>query len=101
MHTPRSAARAAGVSTSAIYRAIKTRRLPAYKLNGGDEEWHLASWVPNDPECPTVLMNREAPILLEAIKYHQQQYQTYSRRRSRRSSKTRTARSRSAKSRTR
>jgi len=39
-----------------------------------DEEWHLASWVPNDPECPTVLMNREAPILLEAIKYHQQQY---------------------------
>jgi len=35
MHTPRSAARAAGVSKSAIYRAIKTRRLPAYKLNGG------------------------------------------------------------------
>jgi len=35
MHTPRSAAKAAGVSKSAIYRAIKTRRLPAYKLNGG------------------------------------------------------------------
>ena len=29
-----------------------------------DEDWHLASWVPNDPEGPTVLMNREAPILL-------------------------------------
>ena len=28
----------------------------------------------NDPEGPTVLMNREAPILLEAIKHHQQQY---------------------------
>lgn len=39
-----------------------------------DDVWHLASWVPNDPEGPTVLMNREAPILLEAIKHHQQQY---------------------------
>lgn len=39
-----------------------------------DDDWHLASWVPNDPEGPTVLMNRDAPILLEAIKYHQQQY---------------------------
>jgi hypothetical protein len=39
-----------------------------------DESWHLASWVPNDPEGPTVLMNSEAPILLEAIKHHQQQY---------------------------
>jgi hypothetical protein len=39
-----------------------------------DEAWHLASWVPNDPEGPTVLMNDEAPLLLEAIKYHQRQY---------------------------
>ncbi len=39
-----------------------------------DEDWHLASWVPNDPEGPTVLMNREAPLLLEAIKHHQMQY---------------------------
>jgi hypothetical protein len=39
-----------------------------------DEDWHLASWVPNDPEGPTVLMNSEAPILLEAIKHHQLQY---------------------------
>jgi hypothetical protein len=39
-----------------------------------DEDWHLASWVPNDPECPTVFMNRDAPLLLEAIKHHQQQY---------------------------
>ena len=35
MHTPRSAARAAGVTKSAIYRAIKSGRLPASKLNGG------------------------------------------------------------------
>ena len=35
MHTPRSAARAAGVTKSAIYRAIKSGRLPARKLNGG------------------------------------------------------------------
>ena len=39
-----------------------------------DVEWHLASWVPVDPEGPTVLMNRESPILLEAIKHHQEQY---------------------------
>jgi len=39
-----------------------------------DADWHLASWVPNDPEGPTVLMNNDAPILHEAIKHHQQQY---------------------------
>jgi hypothetical protein len=39
-----------------------------------ESPWHLASWVPNDPEGPTVLMNKDAPILLEAIKYHQSQY---------------------------
>ena len=35
MHTLRSAARAAGVTKSAIYRAIKSGRLAACKLNGG------------------------------------------------------------------
>ena len=39
-----------------------------------EEDWHLASWVPNDPEGPTVLMNQDAQILLEAIKHHQQHY---------------------------
>lgn len=39
-----------------------------------DEPWHLASWVPHDPEGPTVLMNQDSPILLEAIKHHQQMY---------------------------
>jgi hypothetical protein len=35
MHTPSSAARAAGVTKSAIYRAIKSGRLLACKLNDG------------------------------------------------------------------
>jgi Helix-turn-helix domain len=35
MHTSRSAARAAGVTKSAIYGAIKSGRLPACKLIGG------------------------------------------------------------------
>ena len=35
MHTPRSAARAAGVTKSAIYGAIKSGRLPACRLIGG------------------------------------------------------------------
>lgn len=36
MHTPRSAAKAIGVARSTIYRAIKTGRLPAHKLSGGN-----------------------------------------------------------------
>ncbi|MEA2877433.1 MAG: hypothetical protein QOF14_2629 [Hyphomicrobiales bacterium] len=39
-----------------------------------EEDWHLASWVPIDPDGPTIFMNRDAPLLLEAIKHHQQQY---------------------------
>jgi len=35
MHTPRSAARAAGVTKSTIYRAIRRGRLSACKLRGG------------------------------------------------------------------
>ena len=36
MHTPRSAAIAAGVTKSAIYRAIRSGRLSAYKLRSGN-----------------------------------------------------------------
>jgi excisionase family DNA binding protein len=36
MHTPRSAARAAGVTKSTIYRAIRGGRLAACKLRGGN-----------------------------------------------------------------
>ena len=35
MHTPRSAARAAGVTKATIYRAIRSGQLPACKLRGG------------------------------------------------------------------
>ena len=35
MHTPRSAASAAGITRSAIYRAIRSGRLRACRLNGG------------------------------------------------------------------
>ncbi|MDI3469910.1 MAG: hypothetical protein OJF62_001973 [Pseudolabrys sp.] len=51
--------------------------VPRFTYVGKDEfenPWHLASWVPTDPQGPTVLMNRDCPILLEAIKYHQAQY---------------------------
>jgi excisionase family DNA binding protein len=45
MHTPRSAARAAGVTKSAIYRAIKSGRLPACKLDGGSYAIYPAELV--------------------------------------------------------
>jgi hypothetical protein len=51
--------------------------VPKYKYVGKEQfedTWHLASWVPVDPEGPTVLMNHDSPLLLEAIKYHQEQY---------------------------
>jgi hypothetical protein len=51
--------------------------VPRFTYVGKDEfenPWHLASWVPTDPEGPTVLMNRDSPILLEAVKHHQDQY---------------------------
>jgi hypothetical protein len=51
--------------------------VPRFAYVGKDEfenPWHLATWVPNDPEGPTVLMNRDCPLLLEAIKHHQNQY---------------------------
>ena len=51
--------------------------VPRYRYRPKDEfekDWHLAMWVPNDPEGPTVVLNQDAPILLEAIKFHQDQY---------------------------
>jgi hypothetical protein len=54
--------------------AVDVPKFRYVSKDGFDEDWHLASWVPNDPDGPTVLMNREAPLLLEAIKHHQMQY---------------------------
>ena len=51
--------------------------VPKFRYMGADafdEAWHLASWGPNDPDGPTVYMNKDAPLLLEAIKHHQDQY---------------------------
>jgi Histidine kinase-, DNA gyrase B-, and HSP90-like ATPase len=65
-----------GGSGQAIERQVAVD-VPKYRYvskDEFDEPWHLACWVPNDPEGPTVLMNREAPLLLEAIRHHQQQY---------------------------
>jgi hypothetical protein len=39
-----------------------------------EEPWHIATWLPNDPEGPVVALNIDAPVLQEVIKYHQDQY---------------------------
>jgi Histidine kinase-, DNA gyrase B-, and HSP90-like ATPase len=67
---------AAGGNGQGVERQVAVD-VPRFTYVGTDEfenPWHLASWVPNDPEGPTVLMNRDCPILLEAIKHHQEQY---------------------------
>jgi hypothetical protein len=51
--------------------------VPRYSYtDAGDfeEPWHLALWSPHEHGGPTVLLNQDAPVLLEAIKYHQDQY---------------------------
>jgi hypothetical protein len=51
--------------------------VPKYRYASKDEfenPWHLASWLPNDPDGPTVLMNEDSPLLDEAIRYHLNQY---------------------------
>ena len=52
MHTPHSAARAAGVTKSAIYRAIKSGRLLACKLNGGSYAIYPAELLRAFPSMP-------------------------------------------------
>jgi hypothetical protein len=54
--------------------AVDVPRFTYVSKDDFDNPWHLASWDPLDPQGPTVLMNRDCPILLEAIKYHQEQY---------------------------
>jgi hypothetical protein len=51
--------------------------VPRYRLANADEfekSWHLAAWVPNDPDGPTVVLNVDAPVLQEIVEYHQEQY---------------------------
>ena len=54
--------------------AVDVPRYTYVSKDDFENPWHLASWDPVDPQGPTVLMNRDCPILLEAIKYHQEQY---------------------------
>lgn len=51
--------------------------VPKFRFVGKEEfdhPWHLALWAPNDPDGPTVLINDNSPLLMEAIRYHQEQY---------------------------
>lgn len=51
--------------------------VPRYRFAEADDfeqPWHLASWVPNEQGGPTVFLNQDSPMLLEAIKYHQEHY---------------------------
>jgi len=51
--------------------------VPRFRLGGKDEfdrPWHVALWMPNDPDGPTVVINTESPILQEVVQHHQAQY---------------------------
>lgn len=51
--------------------------VPRYRFAVGadfEQPWHLASWLPNDAEGPTVLINTESPILQEVVEYQQGLY---------------------------
>ncbi len=51
--------------------------VPKFRFGGKDDfdhPWHLALWDPNDPDGPTVIINDDSPLLLEAIRYHQENY---------------------------
>jgi hypothetical protein len=51
--------------------------VPKYRFASKEDfehAWHLAAWNPNDPDGPSVVINQDAPVLLEAIKHHQEQY---------------------------
>tara|TARA_Y100000588_G_C14104254_1_gene860211 strand:- start:177 stop:1208 length:1032 start_codon:yes stop_codon:yes gene_type:complete len=39
-----------------------------------EQDWHLATWCPLDPDGPTVLLNQDAPILQESIEFHTAKY---------------------------
>jgi hypothetical protein len=51
--------------------------VPKYRYSTKEDfenELHIAQWSPRDPEGPTVILNVESPVIVEAIKYHQEQY---------------------------
>ncbi|WP_420455764.1 hypothetical protein [Rubrivirga sp.] len=51
--------------------------VPRYAFRRADDfekDWHLATYIPNDPEGPTVYINLDSGILQEVIEYHQERY---------------------------
>jgi len=54
--------------------AVDVPRFRMAKKEDFEKPWHLALWVPNDPEGPTVLINVDSLILQEIVEYHQAQY---------------------------
>ena len=51
--------------------------VPRYAFRRADDfekDWHLATYIPNDPEGPTVYINIDSGILQEIIEYHQEGY---------------------------
>lgn len=51
--------------------------VPRYRFAQADDfeqPWHLAAWMPNDTDGPTVLINIGSSILQQIVEYHQGQY---------------------------
>jgi hypothetical protein len=51
--------------------------VPRYRLARADDferPWHLAAWLPHDPQGPTVYVNQDSPILHDVVEYHRAQY---------------------------
>lgn len=51
--------------------------VPKIRFEGKDDfekPWHLALWAPNAVDGPTVIINKDSPILQEIVEYHQDQY---------------------------
>jgi excisionase family DNA binding protein len=67
MHTPRSAARAAGVTKATIYRAIKRGQLAACRLRGGTYAIYPAELrraFPSAAQTPAGATERSAGTVL-------------------------------------
>lgn len=61
-------------SPAALFAPVDVPRFRKEHKDSFDKSWHLASWAPNDPDGPTVLLNLDSPILEESIRWHQERY---------------------------
>lgn len=65
-----------GEGEEGVEREVKVD-VPRYRFapsDNFDKPFHLAQWAPNDPEGPCVVINRDAPVLIEAVRHHQDMY---------------------------